>query len=159
MPTDPFVASDTTTAPRNEPTLAPGVVLPPSRAWRSDRPGDLPAGVQPTGALFGSPGPNVGYALRLVSRASVDFQRAPREHLEDVEAVVAAVAMKRAASFGRAPVVADVERAASLLGYLGGADAATVAQRADAVAGAHHDYARCRAIADQVDLAVLRRAG
>jgi hypothetical protein len=156
MPTDPFVAADTKTAPRNEPTLAPGVVLPPSRAWRTDRPGDLPGGVQPTGALFGSPGPNVGYALRLVHRASGEFRLAPGEHLEDAEAVDAAVAMKRAASFGRAPVATDVERAVTLLGYDGGADTETAARRADAVAGAHHDYARCRAVADQVDLEVLR---
>lgn len=158
MPTDPFVSSDTRTAPRNEPTLAPGVVLPPSREWRTDRPGDLADGVQPRGALFGSPGPNVGYALRLVHRASADFQLAPGEHREDAEAVVAAVAMKRAASFGRGPVMADVERAASLLGYRGGADAETVAKRADAVAGAHHEYARCRQVADQVDIEVLRTA-
>lgn len=157
MPTDPFVSSDAQTIPRNEPTLAPGVVLPPSRAWRADRPGDLPGGVQPSGALFGSPGPNVGYALRLVHRASRDFRLAPGEHREDAEAVVAAVAMKRAASFGRAPVAADVARAATLLGYLGGADAETAARRADAVAGAHHDYGRCRQVADQVDLEVLRR--
>ncbi|MBM3659201.1 MAG: hypothetical protein FJW95_06815 [Actinobacteria bacterium] len=156
MPTDPFVSSDTRTAPRNEPTLAPGVVLPPSRAWRADRPGDLPGGVQPRGDLFGTPGPNVGYALLLVHRAGADFQLAPGEHREDAEAVVAAVAMKRASSFGRAPIVADVERAATLLGYRGGADPATAAQRADAVAGAHHEYGRCRQVADQVDLEVLR---
>lgn len=156
MPTDPFVSSDSVTAPRNEPTLAPGVTLPPSRAWRADRPGDLPGGVQPRGDLFGTPGPNVGYALRLVHRASADFQLAPGEHREDAEAVVAAVAMKRASSFGRGPIVADVDRAATLLGYRGGADAATAAQRADAVAGAHHEYGRCRQVADQVDLEVLR---
>ena len=122
MPTDPFVSSDSVTAPRNEPTLAPGVTLPPSRAWRADRPGDLAGGVQPRGDLFGTPGPNVGYALRLVHRASGEFQLAPGEHREDAEAVVAAVAMKRA----------------------------------DAVAGAHHEYGRCRQVADQVDLEVLR---
>ncbi len=156
MPTDPFVSSDSETAPRNEPTLPPGVTLPPSREWRADRPGDLAGGVQPTGDLFGSPGPNVGYALRLVHRASPGFELAPGEHREDAEAVVAAVAMKRAASFGRGPTVTDVDRAATLLGYRGGADAQTAAQRADAVAGAHHEYGRCRHVADQVDLEVLR---
>jgi hypothetical protein len=157
VPTDPFVSSDPQSAPRNEPTLAPGVTLPPSRSWRTDRPGDLPAGVQPRGDLFGSPGPNVGYALGLVHRASATFVLAPGEHREDAEAVVAALAMKRAASFGRGPVAADVERAATLLGYRGGADAETTARRADAVAGAHHDYGRCRHVADQVDLETLRR--
>ena len=157
MPTDPFVANETRTAPRNEPTLPPGVALPPSRDWRADRPGDLVDGVQPQGALFGSPGPNVGYALRLVHRVSGEFVLGPGEHREDAEAVVAAVAMRRASSFGRAPIGADVERAVTLLGYRGGADADTVAQRVDAVEGAHHDYGACRQVADQIDVEVLRR--
>jgi len=157
MPTDPFVAPDAQEAPRNAPTLPPGVTLPPSRDWRADRPGDLVDGVQPQGALFGSPGPNVGYALRLVHRASSGFVLGPGEHREDAEAVVAAVAMRRASSFGRGPIVADVDRAATLLGYRGGADADTVAKRVDAVAGAHHEYGTCRQVADQVDLDVLRR--
>ena len=156
MPTDPFVASESDDAPRNEPTLPPGVVLPPSRDWRADRPGDLVDGVQPQGALFGSPGPNVGYALRLVHRASSEFVLGPGEHRADAEAVVAAVAMRRASSFGRGPIGADVDRAVALLGYRGDADADTVARRADAVAGAHHEYGTCRQVADQVDLEVLR---
>jgi hypothetical protein len=156
VPTDPFVADDAAVAPRNEPTLAPGVVLPAPRDWRADRPGDLPDGEQPQGDLFGSPGPNVGYALRLVHRASGGFQLAPSERREDAEAAVAAVAMKRAASFGRAPVMRDVERAAALLGYDGRADAETVARRVEAVAGAHHEYGRTRAIADAIDRDQLR---
>ena len=157
MPTDPFVNAGTQAAPRNEATLPPGVVLPPSRAWRSDRPGDLVDGVQPQGALFGSPGPNVCYALRLVHRASADFQLAPGEHRGDAEAVVAAVAMKRASSYGRAPIAADVERAATLLGYRGGADADFLAWRVAAVDGAHHEYGATRAVADAVSVEELRR--
>jgi hypothetical protein len=156
MPTDPFVAPGAEATPRNEPTLAPGVTLPPSRDWRADRPGDLVDGVQPSGALFGAPGPNVGYALRLVHRVSAELVLGPGEHRADAEAVVAAVAMRRASSFGRAPIAADVARAVALLGYRGGADADTVAHRVDAVDGAHHDYATCRRVADQVDLEVLR---
>jgi hypothetical protein len=91
-----------------------------------------------------------------VHRASGDFQLAPGEDRGDAEAVVAAVAMKRASAYGRAPIVADVDKAATLLGYRGGADAETIARRADAVQGAHHEYGRCRAVADQVDLEVLR---
>ena len=156
MPTDPFVNAGAQSAPRNEATLPPGVVLPPSRAWRSDRPGDLVDGVQPEGALFGSPGPNVGYALRLVHRASADFQLAAGEHRGDAEAVVAAVAMKRASSYGRAPIRADVDRAVALLGYRGGADADFVAWRVGAVAGAHHEYGATRALADAISLDELR---
>ena len=67
MPTDPFVAPTVDEEPRQEPNLAPGVQMPPAHAWRADRPGDLVGG-QPEGALFGSPGPNIGYALTLAER-------------------------------------------------------------------------------------------
>lgn len=157
MSTDPFVATPPEALPRNEPTLAPGVTLPAAADWRSDRPGDLADGIQPRGALFGSPGPNVGYALRLVHRVRDDLRIAPGEHSEDAEAVVAAVAMRRAASFGRAPVPADVARAAEVLGYRGAADPAAVSRRVAAVAGAGHDYGVRRAVADAVPIEDLRR--
>jgi hypothetical protein len=157
MPTDPFVAEARDTEPRNEPNLAPGVSLPPATEWRPGRPGDLVDGLQPRGPLFGSPGPNIGYALHLVHRVSDTFTLAPDEHREDAEAVVAGVAMKRAASFGRAPVPADVERAATLLGYRGDPDPERVARRVEAVAGAHHDYATRQRVVDAIPLAELVR--
>src|SRR5215813_7951688 len=122
MPTDPFVAPGLDTTPRQEPNLAPGVKLPASRAWKVGRPGDA-TGPEAAGASasarFGRPGPNVGYALRLV-----DLRRdalAPAEHEEghDMVSVVAELAMRRAASFGRAPTVRDVDVAGRLLGYSG----------------------------------------
>lgn len=156
MPTDPFVAPVPDAAPRNEPTLAPGLRLPPSRPWRAARPGDLVDGVAPKGPGFGSPGPNVGYATSLTHRVSREFEVAPHEHRHDAETVVAALAMRRAASYGRGPVRADVEYAATLLGYLGGADPAFVAWRVDAVEGAGHHPTVCARLADAVPLEALR---
>ena len=98
MPTDPFVAERLDDEPRQLPNLSPGVTYPPARGWRAVRAGDLVDGVQPRGALMGSPGPNIGYALLLTRRVAEQFERSPLEHDEDVEAVVAALAMKRAAS-------------------------------------------------------------
>jgi len=158
MPTDPFVADELDDEPRQLPNLSPGVTLPPARSWRADRPGDLVDGVQPRGALLGSPGPNIGYALLLTNRVAETFARSPLEHGGDVETVVAALAMKRAASFGRAPVAADVECAALVLGYLGSPSAEFVELRAEAVDDAHHDYEAVRAICDAVPLEVLRLA-
>ena len=82
---------------------------------------------------------------------------APHEASEDAVAVVAELAMKRAASFGRAPVLPDVEIAASLLGYLGDVDpdVRRVAGRT-AVHGADHEYGVRRAIVDAVPDEVLR---
>jgi hypothetical protein len=158
MPTDPFVADRLDDEPRQLPNLSPGVTYPPARSWRADRPGDLVDGVQPRGAMLGSPGPNVGYALLLTRRAAESFERSPLEHGDDVEAVVAALAMKRAASFGRAPVAQDVESAALVLGYLGTPSSEFVELRSEAVDDAHHDYEAVRTIVDAVPLVVLRLA-
>jgi hypothetical protein len=155
MPTDPFVAPELADQPRQETNLAPGVHLPAARYWTADRPGDL-AGGQPTGPLLGRPGPNVGYALLLTHRITDRFDLGDHEPGEDAIAVVSELAMKRSASFGRAPIAADVEIAARLLGYLGGATTEFVAWRAEAVDGADHDYDRRRRIVDAVPDAELR---
>ena len=64
------------------------MALPPASSWRPRRPGDLgPA--QPRGELFGSPGPNVGYAYTLAERVKDRFRVGPNEHLDDAVAVVA----------------------------------------------------------------------
>src|SRR4051794_26698072 len=107
MPTDPFVSPELDDHPRQDTNLAPGVHLPAASAWKADRPGDLIAG-QPTGDLLGRPGPNVGYALLLTGRLRDSVQLAPHEHVDDALAVIAELAMKRAASYGRAPTLADV---------------------------------------------------
>ena len=115
MPTDPFVPATLDEEPRQEPNLAPGSHMPASGSWRADRPGDLGA-LQPKGALLGSPGPNVGYALTLANRARDRLKLEPHESIDDATEVIAAVAMKRAATFGRAPTVNDVDFAMELLG-------------------------------------------
>jgi hypothetical protein len=155
MSTDPFVAPELADLPRQETNLAPGVHLPAAQYWTADRPGEL-AGGQPTGPLLGRPGPNIGYALLLAHRIVDRFDRADHESRDDVIGVVSELAMKRAVSFGRAPVITDVEIAARLLGYLGGAPPEFLEWRADAVHGADHDYDRRRRFVDAVPDAELR---
>jgi hypothetical protein len=155
MPTDPFVAPTHDDRPRNEPNLAPGVHLPAAQGWKADRPGDLVAG-QPTGDLLGRPGPNVGYAKTLAARLHDSVQLAPHEHVADALAVIAELAMKRAASYGRGPIMGDVEVAASLLGYQGDVDDAFAAWRCEVAHGADHEYGVRRSLVDAVPDAVLR---
>ena len=155
MPTDPFVAPNLEDTPRQEPNLAPGVRYPPAKSWRADRPGDLEGG-QPTGALLGRPGPNVGYALTLAERARDKLSLGEHESVDDAVAVVGELAMKRAASFGRAPVMPDIDAAATLLGYKGEVDPDFVRWRSEAFHGAQHEYDVRRAIVDAVPDAVLR---
>jgi hypothetical protein len=155
MPTDPFVAPGRDDLPRQETNLAPGVHLPAAKQWRANRPGDLLAG-QPTGPLLGRPGPNVGYAILLTHRLAERFQLGPHESVHDAIAVVSELAMKRAASFGRAPVITDVEAAAKLLGYQGEVRPEFVEWRADAVRGVDHSYDLRRSFVDAVPDAELR---
>ena len=155
MATDPFVAPELDDLPRQLPNLAPGVRMPPAQPWRATRPGDLEAG-QPTGALLGRPGPNVGYALSLANRMRDTLTLAPHESVDDAIAVIGELAMKRAASFGRAPVLHDLEIAASLLGYQGEVDPGFAEWRAEMTHGADHEYGVRRAIVDAVPDAVLR---
>ena len=155
MPTDPYVPNDIDSDPRQLPNLAPGVHMPPAGSWRADRPGDLVAG-QPHGDMLGSPGPDVGYARLLVERRRVRFVISPLEPRDDVEAVVAELAMKRAASFGRAPVLADIDVAMELLGYAGDVPLETPVWRLHLVHEAAHEYAKRRRIIDSVPLEVLQ---
>jgi hypothetical protein len=133
------------------------VHYPPAKPWRADRAGDVRGG-QPKGELFGSPGPNIGYALSLVARARDRIALAPHEHFVDAAAVIGEVAMKRAASYGRAPIMADVECAMLVLGYQGGCAPDFAKWRVQMVQGAHEDYWRRRAICDALDLDALRLA-
>jgi len=155
VPTDPFVPTTLDEEPRQEPNLAPGSHMPASGSWRADRPGDLGA-LQPKGAFLGSPGPNVGYALTLANRARDRLKLEPHESADDATEVVAAVAMKRAATFGRAPTVTDVDFAMELLGYLGDAPEDVKAWRPDVVREAAHDYVVRRAVVDTVGTGLLR---
>ena len=71
--------------------------------------------------------------------------------------LVAEVAGKRAAAFGRAPVIGDVELAMAVLGYDGSTDGAFAAWRARAGHGAAHHYAARRAVVDAVPDSLLVR--
>jgi hypothetical protein len=155
VPTDPFVPSDPSARPRQQQNLPPGVALPPANDWRSDRPGDLGPD-QPEGALFGRPGPNVGYAYTLAQRSKDRLRLGPFEHADDAVAVIAEIAGKRAAQFGRAPVIGDVDLALAVLGYDGNASDAFVKARSALVHEASHDYRRRRALVDAVPDALLR---
>ena len=158
MPTDPFVPTDPNARPRQQQNLPPGVTLPPADAWSADRPGDLGAG-QPEGKLLGRPGPNVGYAYTLAERAKDRLRLEPTEHAHDAIAVIAEIAGKRAASFGRAPVIKDIDVAIAVLGYDGSATPEFAAARAALVHEAGHAYARRRAFVDTVPDELLHGTG
>ncbi len=67
-----------------------------------------------------------------------------------------AVALRRAALFGRAPVIYDLEMAFTLWGFLGDPPADLVEYRKSLFQAASHDYWAQRPIADAVAESTLR---
>lgn len=154
-------------APEHVPTKPVDTVRsyssPPRRPdqWRAERPGDFAlAERQPSGARLGSQGPDQGYALKLAHLIEPELRLVSGEHAHDALAGIVAVGLKRASSYGRAPVIQDLRVAATLFGFLdSAADPALVRWRCklfEEVSHFHH-YAELRGIADLVGDDVLRQ--
>lgn len=148
-----------------EDEVRPGYRLGVPAPWTAVRPGELvevrpSRGAQPVATRRGrgSPGPDAGYAMRLAERVAERIVLAKGEHAEDVLAGAVAIAMRRAAIFGRAPVRADLEVALGLFGFLGEAPAELVARRRTLFAGVDHDEWARRVLVDAVEEADLRRS-
>jgi hypothetical protein len=124
--------------------------------WRHDRPGELTELEAPTGARFGRTGPDLGYGLKLAHRFEARLQLAAGESAHDAIAGGFACGSRRAAAFGRAPVIYDMEWAYTLWGYLGDPPAELVAARVPLFRGASHAYWDQRKIVDAVAEATLR---
>src|SRR4051794_30063651 len=80
--------------------------MPPAAPWIANRPGDfvIKDAAQPRGPSLGSPGPDLGYALKLRHVFDDHIRLQPGESREDADAGCIDVAMKRSSLFGRAPV-------------------------------------------------------
>jgi hypothetical protein len=124
--------------------------------WTQSRPSELRGTAAPAGPSFGTPGPDQGFALKLARRFEDRLEVSPGEPVEDVISGCTAVAMRRAARFGRAPLIHDLEFALTLWGFLGGAPDDLVVERAPLFRSAAHHYSARRAIADAVVADTLR---
>jgi hypothetical protein len=136
---------------------------PPRRpqGWWAVRPGDLAGDGQPSGELLGAPGPDQGYAYRLVRQFAGKVFTADGEQDDDVVAGVLAVAMKRSALFGRAPVVHDLTVGFAVWGYLNDrppAELVAIRRKMFEECANPHHYAELRAIADAVPEETLRKS-
>ncbi len=149
------------------PTHRPRAYASPPRyddSWLAERPGELVSdGGQPDrdGGRMGSPGPDQGYLLTLVPLVRPELSLTNGERLDDVEAGLAAVALKRASLYGRAPVIYDLRVAATIWGFLdGAAPADLVAERTARFEGVHltaHHYPEMRALVDAVPASSLQQ--
>lgn len=124
--------------------------------WTTSRPSELRGTRAPSGAFLGSPGPDQGFALKLARRFEDRLVLAPGEQVADAIAGCTAVAMRRAAGYGRAPVIHDLTLAFTLWGFLPGAPADLVEIREPMFRSASHHYQAQRAIADCVPESTLR---
>ena len=134
---------------------------PPRRPdpWLAVRPGDLEGRGQPEGAGFGVQGPDQGYALTLARRLRDQLVLAEGESADDAIAGCLGVALRRAALFGRAPVIDDFRVAFNVFGFL---DADPPEELVEfrrprfAEADSSHHYAEVRDLALLVPEATLR---
>ncbi len=106
---------------------------------------------------MGSQGPDQGFIYKLVPLFDDSLNLGALSH-EDAMAGCIAVALKRAALFGRAPVVHDLRMALTIFGFLDpDAPADLVAKREQWFVGLGHGhhYGERRALADRVSPSVL----
>jgi hypothetical protein len=147
MGQQPNVDIDSSDLPRPTPDTDP------PRRWRPTRPGVIVSPDQmPWGGAFGTPGPDTGWALKLVRAADLP------ERSDGLESVLAALMAARASHFGRAPVPEDLEVAKILAGFGEGLPADFVERRERWIGATAHEPSPGRAaVADiQPDLLELK---
>jgi hypothetical protein len=134
---------------------------PPRRpeSWLAGRPGELGAEGQPVGEQLGSPGPDQGYVYKLLPMFRTKVHLAEGQSWDDVAAGAAAIALKRASLYGRAPVVHDLTAAFGIWGFLEPSPPADLVENRGqlfaGVANPHH-YTQLRALVDVVPESTLR---
>ena len=118
----------------------------PPRRWRPNRPGVIVSPHQmPWGGAFGTPGPDMGWALKLVRAADLP------ERSDGLELVLAALMAARASHFGRAPVPEDLEVAKILAGYGEGLPAEFLERRQRWIDATAHEPSPGRAAVTDVE--------
>jgi hypothetical protein len=127
-------------------------------SWTATRPAELSVPAAPRGPGVGTPGPDSGFALRLANRHEHALRLGDGEVAHDAVLGVALIASKRAALFGRAPCVYDVEFALALWGFLDDVTAEQQAVRRGVFSSVSHDYVAQRALVDRVSEETLRQA-
>lgn len=104
--------------------------------WLPQRPGDFVSPDEvPWGGVFGTPGPDTGFAYKIVKNLDLPGGAHRRS---DIEAVLVAVMSARSSSIGRAPTAADAPVAIDLLEL--------TEASADSFAGIAHDHVRLGAV-------------
>ncbi|HEX3794953.1 MAG TPA: hypothetical protein VHV57_10685 [Acidimicrobiales bacterium] len=125
-------------------------------AWTTDRPAELNVPSALRGPSVGTPGPDAGFAMRLARRFEHDLKLTEGETEHDVLLGCALIAARRAALYGRAPSIYDLQVALAVWGFLVDAPADVTAVRRQAFASVSHDYVSQRALVDALPESTLR---
>jgi hypothetical protein len=123
-------------ARRWTPRMRPGMITSPDQV--------------PHGAGFGTPGPDTGYAIRLLRQLEGDLD-------PNLEAVLVALMAARASRHGRAPIREDLEVAKLVAGLGEGLPPALAERRARWLAAVPHERSRGRAAVADVDPGLLAK--
>ena len=122
----------------------------PPRRWRPTRPGVIVSPDQmPWGGAFGTPGPDTGWALKLVRAADLP------ERTDGLEFVLAALMGARASHFGRAPVPEDLEVAKILAGLGNGLPPDLIERRERWVESTAHEPSPGRLAVSEIEPELL----
>jgi hypothetical protein len=123
----------------------------PPRRWRPTRPGVItgPEKMRAGGA-FGTPGPDAGFALRIIREFDIP------DRSEALEGVLAALMGARASRFGRAPIPEDLAAALAVSGYGEGLPPEVASRRERWVAATAHEASPGRMAVAEVDPDLLR---
>jgi hypothetical protein len=124
--------------------------------WATTRPAELSIPTAPRGRSVGTPGPDAGFALRLAGRYAHDLKLVDGESEHDVVFGCALIGARRAALFGRAPSIYDVQLALALWGFLVDVTPEFAATRQQAFSSVSHDYVAQRALVDAIPEESLR---
>jgi hypothetical protein len=124
--------------------------------WIANRPAELRTPTALRGPSVGTPGTDAGFALRLARRFAHDLKLTEGESEHDALVGCALIAARRAALYGRAPSIYDVQVALGLWAFLVDAPAEMVAARRRAFASVSHDYVTQRALVESIPEESLR---
>lgn len=145
MAQQPNIELDPSDLPRK------GLDTSPARGWSAgDRPGVITApGQVPAGGTFGTPGPDTGWALKIIRHVGGDIDA-------NLESVLAALMSARAASFGRAPIPEDLAVAKLLCGMGEGLPLELSARRRRWTTAVPHERSKGRSAVAEVGTEQLR---
>jgi hypothetical protein len=128
-------------------------------SWASQRPAEI-RGRQPHADGLGRPGPDQGYGLMLAERLRPQVVVQIGESVEDALRGSLNIALRRAALYGRAPVIHDLRLALTMWGWLDADPPADLVQQRrplfEGVGNAVHHYSEGRRLADLVPESTLR---